>query len=297
MSLGRKALRRRCELNLIGAPGDDAISDGNAARNPDLVAVRDGDFNIAPSESFATQLHEHIRPSGLEQHRSPWNGGHSNAVAPKQNGRSGLSDQELTARVLDLKVNRQRSRCGIDHPGVVHVLSPEGNRIALAWYLESHVTQRACDSHVRRADLRAQVDAIRTDNSEEWGALIVGGAQRREHIRDPAGYRRPNRESVAGGSATTASERFIPLGESSLRSLQSCFGRRDHPSRILDTARRDSAIGEEPFGTNLFSPCTIDRYLGLGDLRRQRRAIVAGHPRLEASQHLTGAHSCPDRQE
>ena len=82
-----------------------------------------------------------------------------------------------------------------------------------------------------------------------------------------------------------------------MRSLQSCFGGCDHPLRILDTARRHRAIGEESFGTCQFSPRTVNGDLGLYNVRRQRRVIVAGHPRLEASQYLTGAHYIEKREE
>ena len=206
------------------------------------------------------------------------------------------ADEQLTAWIDHFELNRQRAGLGIEHAGVVHVLAAQWNRIRLTGDLERHVGEAARRRHVRRRDLRTQLDAIGANDLEQRCALVVRSAERREHVGDAAGDGRADRERVAGRHSAAAAQGFIALRQACFRGAEPGFRRRDGSASILDAPCRDGPIGKQAFGSGVFSAGAVERDLRLRYFRRERRTIVSGcQTRFETSEDLTGANGCPDR--
>src|SRR5947207_5554322 len=96
VSFGRKPLRRRRELHVIGPACHDAVPWLHAALETHEVPVARRDLDEAPREPFAANLHEHVRTSGFHQHGGFWRSSQSLATTGVENRRAGLADEELT---------------------------------------------------------------------------------------------------------------------------------------------------------------------------------------------------------
>src|SRR4051812_921324 len=102
VSFSRQSLGSRGELHLIRTTGDDTIAVLQAGLHADPVAVARRDLDIAARKSFAADLEKDVRTTGFEQDSRFRHGCSANAVLLVKQGGAGLTDQELSARIVDL---------------------------------------------------------------------------------------------------------------------------------------------------------------------------------------------------
>ena len=57
----------RRQLHFVGTPRDNALSQPDAAPDPNEVSLTCADFNKPPGETLAPELNEDVRPTGFHQ--------------------------------------------------------------------------------------------------------------------------------------------------------------------------------------------------------------------------------------
>src|SRR5437773_802140 len=119
VAFGWQAFGGGRELHFVGAAGDDSIAETDTALETDLIAVPCGDFHVAAGEPLAADLHEDVRSTSFQEDRRFGDRPDAKAIPFIEHGRAALPDEELTARVLDFELHRERAGLPIDHAGVV----------------------------------------------------------------------------------------------------------------------------------------------------------------------------------
>src|SRR6186713_3101155 len=135
----RQSTGGRRKLHVVGTFGDDTIARLDAAAHADQVSVAYANLDIAPRETLAAGLYEHIRAAGLHQEGFLRDRRHPLPLRAVENGDWRLANEELSIAVVDVELHRQGARLRVDDPRVMHVVGVDHDRIRPSGNLDADV--------------------------------------------------------------------------------------------------------------------------------------------------------------
>ncbi len=170
----------------------------------------------------------------------------------------------------------------------------EHHRSREAGNLQRQTGRLASGCDARRGHLDLDFHAVCPHDSEQRCALLVRRAERGHHVRQLPGDGSAEREGVPRRRAATGSQRLIALRQSGFSAPKASLRDRRRAAGVFNATRGHGALGQQAFGSLLFSMCAFHGGARLSHIRLKRGVVGScREARLQAGENLT--RSSPDR--
>ena len=194
---GETFCRRRQLHGCVGAAYDDRSPTLTPLLTPTNSPSRAAIFKRPTREPFAGHLDEDEGTTGLHQHRRLRHRRGAHRLARVEQHVSGLSDQQLSVRIVDLELHGERTAVLINDAGIVHVVRLQRNEhtrpgSSKSMWPMSRTRATSAVGTIARSSTRS-VRRIR----KRCAPSSYERAQRRLHVGKATGNRSPKHERVA----------------------------------------------------------------------------------------------------
>ena len=265
---------------------------------PDQIAFARGDLDEAAREAFAAVCTKtYGRPASISTAAFGTAGTRMRSRVVEQ-GRAGLSDQQLTAADSRPRTARQaRVSSGSMTPASCTWCGLSGQRIRAPGQFERDGVDVARQGDIGGRHKRLQLDFVGPDDAEERRAFVVRGAERGGHLGDASGRSVHAATNALPAAAPPPVPRVWSRCASRACAARSCASATvTRAFCFFDASRRNSPFRQQPLRPRLLGARRLESGLALratsaaSVARSSPRALSRGSSRPK---RLAGADAAP----